>query len=76
MLCKSDSSKAPHYLLLFKVRPGITSWGQVKFGYAENVDEMINRLNYDMIYLEDMSLYIDLKIMIYTIKTIFEASGK
>jgi len=68
--------KAPHYLLLFKVRPGITSWGQVKFGYAENVDEMINRLNYDMIYLEDMSLYVDLKIMIYTIKTIFEASGK
>ncbi len=67
---------APHYLLLFKVRPGITSWGQVKFGYAENVDEMIKRLKYDIIYLEDMSLYIDLKIMIYTIKTIFQASGK
>ncbi len=68
--------KAPHYLLLFKVRPGITSWGQVKFGYAENVNEMIQRLNYDIIYLENMSLYVDLKIMIYTIKTIFEASGK
>lgn len=68
--------KAPHYLLLFKVRPGITSWGQVKFGYAENVQEMIKRLNYDLIYLEDMSLYIDLKIMIYTIKIIFQASGK
>ncbi|HAM99015.1 MAG TPA: sugar transferase [Marinilabiliales bacterium] len=68
--------RAPHYLLLFKVRPGITSWGQVKFGYAENVEEMIKRLNYDIIYLEDMSLYVDLKIMIYTIKTIFQASGK
>lgn len=68
--------KAPHYLLLFKVRPGITSWGQVKFGYAENVTEMIQRLNYDIIYLENMSLYVDLKIMIYTIKTIFQASGK
>jgi exopolysaccharide biosynthesis polyprenyl glycosylphosphotransferase len=67
---------APHYLLLFKVRPGITSWGQVKFGYAENVTEMIQRLNYDIIYLENMSLYVDLKIMIYTIKTVFEASGK
>src|SRR5690606_25990523 len=55
--------KAPYYLLLFKVRPGITSWGQVKFGYAENVEEMIERLNYDIIYLENMSIYIDLKIM-------------
>lgn len=68
--------RAPHYLLLFKVRPGITSWGQVKFGYAENVDEMIERLKFDIIYLENMSLYVDIKIMIYTIKTILEASGK
>lgn len=70
------AEKAPHYMLLFKVRPGITSWGQVKFGYAENVDEMVERLKYDIIYLENMSLYVDLKIMIYTIKTIAEASGK
>ncbi len=68
--------RAPHYLLLLKVRPGITSWGQVKFGYAENVDQMIERLKYDVIYLENMSLYVDLKIMIYTLKTVFEASGK
>ena len=68
--------RAPYYLLLFKVRPGITSWGQVKFGYAENVDEMIERLNFDIIYLENMSLYVDIKIMIYTIKTVLEGSGK
>jgi len=68
--------KAPHYFMLFKIRPGITSWGQVKFGYAENVNEMIRRLNFDIIYLENMSLYVDLKIMIYTIKTILEGSGK
>jgi len=68
--------RAPHYLMLFKVRPGITSWGQVKFGYAENVDEMIERLKFDIIYLENMSLYVDLKILIYTIKTVFEGSGK
>ncbi len=74
--CDQIAQKAPHYMLLFKVRPGITSWGQVKFGYAENVDEMIERLKYDIIYLENMSLYVDLKIMIYTIKTIAEASGK
>lgn len=68
--------KAPHYYTVFKVRPGITSWGQVKYGYAENVDEMVDRLKYDIIYLENMSLYLDLKILIYTVKTVFEGSGK
>lgn len=68
--------KAPHYNHLLRVRPGITSLGQVKYGYAENVNEMIERLRYDIIYIENMSLYVDFKIMIYTIKTILEASGK
>ncbi len=61
---------APHYLHLQKVKPGITSWGQVKYGYAENVDQMIRRLKYDILYIENMSLYVDFKIMIYTIITI------
>jgi len=68
--------KATHYAHLQKVRPGITSWGQVKFGYAENVDEMIERLKYDLIYIENMSLYVDFKIMIYTIKIILQRKGK
>ena len=67
---------APHYIHLLKVRPGITSWGQVKFGYAENVDEMLLRLKYDLIYLEDMSIYTDLKIMIYTIRIVLLGKGK
>lgn len=67
---------APHFNHLQKVRPGITSWGQVKFGYASNVDEMIERLKYDILYIENMSLLVDLKIMIYTIKTILNASGQ
>ncbi|MCK4661247.1 MAG: sugar transferase [Bacteroidales bacterium] len=70
------TQKAPHYSHLLKVRPGITSWGQVRFGYAENIDEMIERLKYDIIYIENMSLYVDIKIMIYTIKTVFEGKGK
>jgi lipopolysaccharide/colanic/teichoic acid biosynthesis glycosyltransferase len=68
--------KAPHYSHLQKVRPGITSWGQVKYGYAENVDQMIERLKYDIIYIENMSLLVDLKILIYTIQTVLKGRGK
>ena len=68
--------KAPHFHHLQKVRPGITSWGQVKFGYASNVPEMIERLKYDILYIENMSLLVDFKILIYTIKTVLEGSGK
>lgn len=67
---------APHYRHLHKVRPGITSWGQVKFGYAENVQQMIRRLKYDILYIENMSLAMDLKIMAYTVLIIFKGDGK
>lgn len=67
---------APHYKLLHRVRPGITSWGQVKYGYAENVSQMIERLKYDILYIENMSLVLDLKIIIYTVLTILKAEGK
>lgn len=67
--------KAPHYLHLQKVKPGITSWGQVKYGYAENVDQMVERLKYDILYLENMSLLVDLRIVIYTLITVFRGRG-
>jgi exopolysaccharide biosynthesis polyprenyl glycosylphosphotransferase len=65
----------PHYIHLLKVKPGITSWGQVKYGYAENVDQMIDRLKYDLIYLDNMSVFVDLKILIYTLLTIIKRTG-
>jgi lipopolysaccharide/colanic/teichoic acid biosynthesis glycosyltransferase len=67
---------APHYRHLHKVRPGITSWGQVKFGYAENVEQMVRRLKYDILYIENMSLAVDLKILAYTVLIILRGDGK
>ncbi len=61
---------------LLKVKPGLTSWGMVKFGYAENLDQMIERMKYDLIYLENISLALDFKIMTHTLLTILRKQGR
>ena len=66
----------PQFLELTKVRPGITSWGQVKYGYAENVEQMLSRMKFDLIYLKNRSISLDVKIMLFTILIIFKGSGK
>ena len=65
----------PDYTLLQQVKPGITSWGQVKYGYASNVDEMIERLEYDIFYIKNRSLWFDLKIASYTIGVVLKGKG-
>ena len=68
--------RCPEYLLLQRIKPGITSWGQVKYGYASTVDEMCERLKYDLLYMENMSITTDIKILIYTVGIIFQGRGK
>lgn len=66
----------PHYKYLHRVKPGITSWGMVQYGYAENVSQMIERMKYDLLYIENCSLALDLKIILYTFKVLFQGRGK
>lgn len=70
------SQSHPHYKYLHKVKPGLTSWGMVQFGYAENVSEMVARMKYDLLYIENCSLALDIKIMLYTFMVIFQGRGK
>ena len=68
--------RVPYFGLIYQVRPGITSWAMVKFGYASNLDQMVERTKFDMIYINNMSLLLDLKILLYTIKTVISGEGK
>ena len=67
---------APYYCLLYKIRPGLTSWGPIKVGYTDTLDKMIRRLNYDIVYMENMSIRLDIKILFHTIGVILDGKGK
>lgn len=67
---------APYYCLLYGIRPGLTSWGPIKVGYTDTLEKMITRLNYDIVYMENMSIRLDMKILFYTIGVLLDGEGK
>ena len=72
---KKITEIAPYYCLLYKIQPGLTSWGPIRIGYSDTLEKMIERLNYDIIYMDNMSLFVDIKILIYTFQIIFSGAG-
>ncbi len=73
---KKIINQAPQYRHIYKVRPGLTSWGMVRYGYASSVEEMIHRMKFDLIYIENMSIFNDMKVLLYTIWTVLLGRGK
>jgi exopolysaccharide biosynthesis polyprenyl glycosylphosphotransferase len=69
-------STSPHYKRLLRVKPGITSLGQVKFGYAENVGEMLQRLRFDLLYIDNASMRLDIRVMMMTALVMVQGKGK
>ena len=74
----SKQLESEHYLypLIWQVRPGITSWGQIKFGYAASIPEMLQRFRFDLLYMQHRNLLLDIRILYYTCIVLLQGRGR
>ena len=66
----------PFYMRRLKVRPGITGWAQIKHPYDEQLEDVREKLRYDFYYIENVSLWLDLKIVIRTVRVMLSGKGR
>jgi lipopolysaccharide/colanic/teichoic acid biosynthesis glycosyltransferase len=69
------AEQLPFYNLRHMIRPGLTGWAQVRYGYGATLEEAQEKLEYDLYYLKHASLGLDLLIMFETIKIILHRRG-
>ncbi len=67
---------APYYCMVYRVQPGLFSWGPIKIGYCDTVEKMVDRLNYDLVYIDNMSIFNDIKIILYSIEVLLKGEGQ
>jgi exopolysaccharide biosynthesis polyprenyl glycosylphosphotransferase len=67
--------KIPYYPLRLGVRPGVTGWAQVRYGYANDLEEETEKMRYDLYYIKHMSIWLDLRILFETVKIILSGRG-
>jgi lipopolysaccharide/colanic/teichoic acid biosynthesis glycosyltransferase len=75
-LVENLQKKVPFYRARLLVKPGVTGWAQINYGYPENIEETIDKLEYDLYYIKNRSLLLDLRIILNTPGTIFGLKGK
>ena len=66
----------PFYMRRLKVRPGITGWAQIKHPYDEHLEDVREKLRYDFYYIENVGLWLDLKIIIRTVRVMLSGKGR
>jgi lipopolysaccharide/colanic/teichoic acid biosynthesis glycosyltransferase len=65
----------PYYSIRCSIRPGITGWAQVRYGYADSLEEEMEKIRYDFYYLKHMSFWLDLRILFETVRRVFAGDG-
>ena len=66
----------PYYSERFSVKPGLTGWAQVCYGYGDSIEDAIEKLNYDLFYIKNISIVMDIVIIFRTVKTVIFGFGR